>query len=158
MIRLATPEDFPIILNMYKSMIGRPYCVWTNEYPDMIEINNDYEHDNLYVFTIDDEIIGAVSVELENDAKACEALAIHDGNEIEIARVCIRVDMQGRGLAKQMIREFADVMREKGHSAIQLLVAKKNPPAIHTYTGVGFEIKGETFMYNNDYHIAELVL
>lgn len=158
MIRLAKKDELSEIYAIWRSQVGRPFCVWSEMYPNEQNLEFDYENDKLYVFIQNDVIVGCLSIDDVEELAHLEELETRDGNQIEISRVAIRTDYQGSGLAAVMIAEFATLCRKHGVSAIQLLVAKANPPAIRTYVKNGFIIKGETFMYDNDYYVAELIL
>lgn len=160
MIRRATTEDIHEIYALCKAQVGREGCVWSDEYPCMDNFTFDQANNNLFAFFVegDEQIAGCLSIESPNDLEDMDEVELHGDIAVEISRVAIRTDLQGKGLATKMVNEFIDLMRQEGIKAIQLLVAKSNPAAIRTYANSGFIIKGECFMFGHDYYIAELII
>ena len=44
--RKAVKEDLPLVLQLYKSVIGTPGCVWDEEYPNEETLKEDFEGEN----------------------------------------------------------------------------------------------------------------
>lgn len=160
MIRRATKDDIQEIFDLCRAQVGRGDCVWSDEYPCMDNFTFDQANNNLFAFFVegDAKIAGCLSIESPNDLEEMDEVELHGDLAIEISRVAIRTDLQGKGLATKMVNEFIDLMRQEGIRAIQLLVAKSNPAAITTYANAGFIIKGECFMFGHDYYIAEIII
>lgn len=73
----------------------------------------------------------------------------------EIARVVVDTRFQGKGIACEMVKQVENILKEKGCTAIHLLVACKNIPAYKTYLKAGFEVMGECDMYGNHFYACE---
>ncbi|MBP5494132.1 MAG: GNAT family N-acetyltransferase, partial [Lachnospiraceae bacterium] len=66
-IVLAKEEDREGLLSLYKSQVGREGCPWTDEYPSNETIDFDLSRDALYVLKIDGKIVGAISIEEDEE-------------------------------------------------------------------------------------------
>lgn len=152
--RLARECELDSIVKLYSSMIGNDYCTWNNEYPTMLEVNSDFENKSLYVLTIEDKIIGAISIVPINELDDFECWNINR-NAREIARVVIASDFQGLGLGKLMVANVLTVLEKEGYKAIHLSVAVDNKPAYKLYLSLGFVNRGETSMYGGSYYLLE---
>ncbi|MCQ2353621.1 MAG: GNAT family N-acetyltransferase [Clostridia bacterium] len=157
-IRKAKKSDLERIFEMYSSAIGREGCTWNELYPTYKEINNDYAHGCLYVYLHCDQVIGAVSVVLENELDEIDLWKIKDGSQKEIARVVIADGFTGIGFAGKMINCILKLLSKKGCRGVHLLVAKCNTAAVKLYKKSGFDYLGETSMYGNVYYIGERML
>lgn len=151
--REARKEDAEQVLSLYEGAKNGEFCVWNDSYPTTIEIEHDLETNNLYVMTEGGKIIGAISVVPENEMDGFDCWSYKDGKEI--ARVVIDKPYQGHGLSFEMVRSVESILRERGHKAIHLSVAKSNVPAYKTYVKAGFTVVGEAKMYESDYHLME---
>ncbi len=173
-LRPAREEELPVVRNLYKSVIGTPFCYWNENYPSDIELYGDYRGGNLYVLCEDsfggengakgesgiggnDKIIGALSVvdpkELEGEAD----FAVFGGAAAEIARIVVDKSCRGRGLAYKMVMSIIGILKERGYRAVHLSVAAGNEPAIHTYKKAGFEFLIKKPLYGGEYYIIEKV-
>ncbi len=153
--RKATREDASAIYALYKSVIGEEFCVWTESYPDMLEIDGDLKTDNLFVLTDGEKIIGAISIVPENEL---DGFASFTSDGAEIARVVIAKEYRGKSLSKEMVSEIEKILCNRGAKAIHLSVAKSNFPAFKTYIKAGFKAVGEAEMYGGDYYLMEKLL
>ena len=148
-LRPSKKDDFTKLEKIYKSMVGEPFCAWTENYPTIEDIEFDHEHGNLYIFENNDEIIGAVSVEENED---------NSSSHCYISRIVIAKNHQGKGLAKEMVRSLAKILDNKGYEIIKLTVSKINIPAFKTYEKLGFEIVGEYMEHGVDEYICQAIV
>ena len=68
-------------------------------------------------------------------------IARHEGRASHVAELgtfAIHPDWQGRGLAREMIAEAAEILKAAGVIRLQLLVEPENTRAIAFYTRMGF--------------------
>ena len=154
--RIAEWGDAEQVLSLYRAAKGGEFCVWNENYPTSLEIEQDLSTGNLYVMTLGNRIIGAISIVPENELDHLRCWSYKDGKEI--ARVVIDKAYQGRGLSFKMVQRVESILREKGHMSIRLSVVKSNIPAYKTYTKAGFAVVGEAQMYGNDYYLMDKVI
>lgn len=152
--RRALPCEADEINALYLSVRGSPFCTWDEDYPGMLEINNDISADSLYVLAEDECIVGAVSVVPENEMDDFECWRSND-RAGEFARVAIRPDMQGRGLSRLLIEGVLDEMRNRGIKTAHISVATVNIPAQRLYRSFGFEFLAEKEMYGSRFFLCE---
>ncbi len=153
--RKARFDEAKEIEALYKSVLGSQFCVWNEYYPSMQEITHDLETENLYILTMKDDIIGALSIVPENELDEFSGWSCKYGTHREIARVVISKSYQGYGFAQRMVHEIQSILKHSNCSAIHLSVAKSNIPAYKTYLKIGFTVKGEADMYGNSYYLME---
>ena len=66
-LQLAEINDLKYVNDLYNSVKNTPYCVWDEYYPTLIDIECDFTAKTLYLIKEDDLILGAVSVNPENE-------------------------------------------------------------------------------------------
>lgn len=150
-IILATEDDREQILKLYEQQKGREYCAWDEDYPSDDTISFDLSRDALFVMKENDEIIAAISLEVDDavDSLECWDRSIFPGGEL--ARVAVKPSMQGRGIARKMVQRGMDELKARGYRSIHFLVNKYNVKAIRSYAKFGFNVVGECFMYDQDF-------
>ena len=145
------------IAALYRSVIGRPFCTWNEDYPGEEEICGDFAAESLYVLENAGELIGAVSIVPENELNGFDCWKVKD-NAREFARVVIRPDHQHKGLSVRLVEGIMREMRKQQVSAIHISVAKKNIPAKRLYAGMGFDFCDEADMYGHSFFLCEKIL
>ena len=57
-------EEADTVLKLYRSLLGTPYCVWTEEYPSEKEVEFDLSRDALFCMRDDaGSIAGVISID-----------------------------------------------------------------------------------------------
>ena len=154
LFRNARGDEADTVLALYRSVLGRPFCTWNEEYPGPEEVRRDLEAGNLFVLESAGGIIGAVSVAPENELDNVIPW-LSRGIAGEFARVVIAPAYQGRGLARVLVADVLRVMASRGIETAHISVAKVNPPARATYRGLGFIAVGEKKMWGHDFLLCE---
>mgnify|MGYP000544608230 FL=1 len=99
----AEESDKEELLRLYQSMIGGP-ADWNEYYPSMETIEFDIAHDSLFVMKNEKkEIIACISIDHDDEVDALPCWSNSLQPSAELARVCVRKDMQGQGIAKMMV-------------------------------------------------------
>lgn len=150
-IETATANDKEEILKLYKAQIGREYCPWTEDYPDGETIEFDLGRDSLFVLKDGNRIVGAVSIDDDEEVAklACWNQNLAPGGEF--ARIAVLPEYQNRGLARQMVRFVMEVLKKRGYKSIHFLVNRHNLKAIRSYAAFGFDVVGECHMFEQDF-------
>lgn len=65
-----------------------------------------------------------------------------------LSRLCVRVELQNRGVGRRMMEAIAAEAKARGASAIRLLASVDNPAANSLYVRIGCTRLGETRLYN----------
>lgn len=156
-LRKAKESEIAKIAALYESVKGQKGCTWDEFYPNIDTAREDFSCGGLYVLEDDENIIGAVSVVGENELDDKDCWRVKE-NAREIARIAIEPSHQGNGLAAELLMILFRELKDSGCRAVHLLVAKENPPALHTYKKLGFAFLGDCFMYDHDYFMCEKIL
>ncbi len=155
---LATSNEADKILDLYHSVLGTPYSRWSEEYPLPENIEDDLSRDALFCLKENGEIIGAISIDQDDDVEAFPFWSKELTPSIEISRLCIRSDYQGRGLAGKLIEYMMDYGRKNGIKSIHYLVSKHNLIAQKAYSRLEFKLMGECSLYHDEYFCYEKAL
>ena len=147
--RKAEKQDLEAVFALYRSVVGKPCCVWNDDYPGWPEINEDFENGTLYVMSQGEALLGAISIVVQNELDGLTCWQKRDAREI--ARVVVAAGQQRKGIAQRMVTEIAAILKAQKVESIHLLVAKANPPAQNVYRKCGFQFLGSCFMFGHDY-------
>lgn len=150
---LASHDDIPEIVDIYRSLVGTPGCTWDLEYPSRESAEWDFENKSLYVLKQNGKIVAAASA---GDFNELGHLPWTPEHPCELARIGVMPSMQGRGVGTAILQSVMKAMREKGFDGIRMLVSKTNPAALALYEKNGFSRCGEVFMYDIDFFCYEI--
>lgn len=156
--RLAEKAEADKILELYHSVLDTPCCRWSLEYPVMANIEDDLSRDGLFCLVENDEIIGAISIDKDDDVEALECWDKQLVPSMEVSRLCVRNDYQGKGLASILLENMMAYGANNGYKSIHYLVSKHNPIAQKAYKRLNFNLVGECQMYHDEYYCYEKVL
>ena len=157
-VRLARVEEAERIADLYRMVIGQPYCTWSDQYPGIEEVTHDIETRNLFVCVQGDVLIGAISIVPENELDEVTTWVVSQ-NTCEIARVVIKPGCQGKGYSRVLVQEIIRILQTERHcAAIHLAVATVNVPAYRTYMNLGFKPVGEADLYGHHFCLCEKIL
>ena len=151
-IELAKPQDAQEIYALYHSLIDMPYSTWSEDYPTLEIVQEDLEaHEILVMRDRTGRLISAIS--LWQEFEFADAAQWYPDVEkwAMLSRLGVSADMQGKGIAKQMINGALARAKSLGCEAVQFLVAKSNPIAQRAYAPLGFDICGETEMWGEQW-------
>ena len=153
-LRLAKREDLPVILRMYRSVIGKKGCSWSVTYPNEVTLYEDFNTHNLYVLCKGKTIIGAGSIVPTNELDDLDCWQYRD-NAREIARIVIALDYQSKGYGKQLVNKLCHKLESMCCEAVHILVSTENHHALNLYRETGFHNKGACHRYDHDYYAYE---
>lgn len=158
LLRLAKESELDTVMGMYGDAREYEGCVWNEYYPDREILLFDYENGNLYVYASGDTVIGAISVELDEEIKGFDCLKVCDGTQISFARVVIAKDYLNQGYAKKMVSALLEVLQKRGYTSAQILVSPKNIAAMSVYKRLGFEFYNTVEAYGEEFYLCEKLL
>lgn len=141
----AAPQDADAIYALYRSLIDAPYGTWNEEYPSRELVEEDLAHSQVFVMRDGGGRIVAVIVN-EADTEEFEPLAPWYPDVTrwaQFGRLGVASDVQGRGIARQMLAYAMEQTRAQGCQAVRFLVGAHNTPAQRSYAKLGFEVCGE---------------
>lgn len=154
-IKKATEADRNDILKLYRTRLYGP-ADWNEYYPNEETIEFDLSRDALFVMKNDaGELIATISIDEDEEV---DSLTVWDENIApagELARLCVREDMQNQGVAKEMMRYAFDALKEQGKKGVHILVRKGHAGAIACYTALGFQQVGECSLFEKEFICME---
>lgn len=75
---------------------------------------------------------------------------ITDSHSLEIQRIYLRKNFQGKGLGKFLLNKVLEIAKIRNKTSIWLEVLEKNKEAIKFYEKMGFETNGSNNVYVGD--------
>lgn len=153
---MAKREDAEEVLALYKSVLKSEGCVWTETYPSEEELEFDLKRDALFVMRDDtNKIIGAISIDEDPLVQKLECWSKTLEPSGELARLCVDINLQNRGIARELLKNGMKVLKERGYKGIHFLVCKSNMKAVNSYSRLNFNNVGDCYMFENDYWCYE---
>ena len=151
-IELALPQDAEAIYALYRSLIHDPYSVWDEEYPSLEIVSEDLERNDVLVLRLPDGGIGAAIV-LEKDEEFDADVPWYPDvtRWCALGRLGVAHGLQGRGIARRMLTRAMEQARAEGYKAVRFLVGAHNVPALRSYAKLGFDVCGQTRMWDEDW-------
>lgn len=154
-IYTADGSDKEEILALYKTMLNGP-ADWNEYYPNEDTIEFDLSRNALFVMKNDNgHIIAAISVDEDKDVDKLTCWNKELTPSGEVARLCVRKDMQNRGIAKEMMRYVFDILKKEGKRSVHILVKTGHKAAFAAYSALGFKTVGECNMFGKDFICME---
>ena len=153
-LRSARKDELPQIMQMYRSVIGKPGCNWSISYPNEATLHEDFQSGNLYVLCKGNKIVGAGSIVPKNELNDLECWRYTE-NAREIARIVIKPEFQSKGYGKHLARRLCVRLRKSGAQAVHLLVSTENYHAIRLYRNIGFYGRAQCKRYGHTYYAFE---
>lgn len=150
---IARDGDEQAILDFYHSFIGSEGCTWNEWYPAMEHVRMDMEKKNLFIIKDAEGIVATISIDSDDQVDALENWTI--ANSKEAARLAVRKDMQGKGIARDMLTLLMKELKKRGYEGIHFLVSPENPAALASYRKLDFENRGLVHMYEQNWFCYE---
>lgn len=150
-IKPAELSDAEEIAEMYCSLIGMPGCTWDDHYPTIEFVKRDIEAGNQFKAVVDGKLVGAAYCGAYEERRVLECF---EGYEKlgEFGRVGVKREYHGKGVARTMLEFLRNNARERGFTAIALLVGRKNIAAMRLYEKIGFKNVGESDIYDTEWY------
>ena len=155
--RKVTEKELCDVRALYASVLGGEFCVWNEFYPGEEELRGDFAAGCLYGLFDGEELISTVSVVPENELDGFDIWRVRGGH-CEIARIAVKKERQGMGLARATVGEMLRVLQKEGKTAVHLSAHEGNLPALSTYKKLGFCQRGEADLYGGHYLLLEKIL
>lgn len=151
-IEIAKKADAEEIFALYRSLIDMPDGTWDEEYPSKEIVDDDLENQIILVMRNEKkDIIAAIAISDEDEDFEDDRIGWYPDilRWIALSRLGVSKDMQGRGIAKQMLLAAMDHCRQHGYEAVRFLVSKDNPAPQRAYAKLNFDICGEIELYEH---------
>ncbi|MBE3021483.1 GNAT family N-acetyltransferase [Campylobacter sp. 7477a] len=135
---------------------------------------NRVSYNNVYVFKISDEIVGAICVYFGGDLESLDAQILKNysnknskftlANECEedefyIDSIAVSKEFRGQGIATKLIEYVCKVAKERNFSKISLIVDEDKPKTLLFYESLGFKFNKKKMIYGHEYNhlIKEII-
>lgn len=154
----AKEEDKKEILELYKSMLYGP-AAWNENYPSEETIDFDLSRDSLFIMKNNqNQIIATISIDKDEDVEnlCCWNKEIAPGGEL--ARLCVRKDMQNQGISKDMMKYAFEILKKRGKKSVHILVKTGHVVALSSYAALGFQTVGNCKLFDKDFICMEMRL
>lgn len=154
----AKPEEGKEILELYRSFLHGP-ADWNEYYPSEDTIEFDLSRNSLFVMKNGEgQIIAAISIDKDEAVEGLDCWDKELTPSAEISRVCVRKDMQNKGIAREMLEYVFEILRNQGKRSVHLLVKTGHKAALSLYGAAGFKTVGECRLFDKDFVCMEIRL
>lgn len=150
---VAVMSEAEDILLFYRSFIGTEGCTWDLGYPGPEHIKMDIEKGNLFLLKDEKGIVATISIDSDDAVDLLPNWTI--ANSKEAARLAVRKDKQGNGIARKMLTSLMEELKSQGYEGIHFLVSPHNPAALASYEKLSFEKRGTVFLYDHEWFCYE---
>ena len=151
-IEMATKEDAAAIYALYRSLLREPYSTWDEDYPSREIVDEDLLHNDVLVLRLPEGGIGAAIVVEKGEEFEADVPWYPDVTRwCALGRLGVAHGLQGRGIARRMLTEAMARAKAEGYKAVRFLVGAHNVPALRSYATLGFEVCGQTRMWDEDW-------
>lgn len=166
MIRAAKPKDLPHILKITQAcardMISKNIFQWNENYPNLAAFQKDLDREELFVYEVQEKILGAVVVSDFMDA-VYEPMKwkAPTGKNIYIHRLCVHPNHQGKGLAQKLMGFAETKAQQEGYASVRLDTFSLNKRNVAFYTKRGYTQLGDVYFpvkSKAPFHCFELLL
>ena len=139
MIRFATKEDLPAILEIYNDAILNTTAVYTYEaqtlenraqWFDIKKANNE----PIFVYELDDKAVGFATYGSFRDWPAYQYTIEHS--------IYVDKDYRGNGIAQKLLTELLTDVKAKGYKTIVAGIDATNDKSIHLHKKFNFSYSG----------------
>lgn len=145
------PDRTSEVLSLYDELRGQPGCTWDDTYPNRQIIEEDIRCGNLYGMLADENLIALGAALPDDELTHLKNWSIPAEKPCVLSRIAVRKDMQGQGLAAQLVAYLEDRMSLNGCDAARMLVSPGNERALRAYRNCGFTNCGSVVMYSEDW-------
>ena len=164
-IRKANKEDLYSIMLMYKScvkgMLANRIDQWDDTYPNAEIISQDLEMMTYYVSIFNEEIIGGINIDQNQDKTYLEIDWEDKSNSfLVVHRLAVKEEYWNKKIGKDLMLFTEKLVKEKELKSIRLDTYSGNPKAIEFYRRLGYRELGTIDLKpnKNKYHCFEKII
>ena len=149
----AVPEDSDKLLQLYKSLLGSPCCVWDEHYPNMDTIRFDMDRDAVFVLKNEEgRILAAVSIDLDEEVEALPCWNRDLAPMGELSRLAVDASLNGLGMGGKLLQFGMEELKRRGYLSCHFLVNKHHLRAQRAYAHVeGLKVVGECELFDQPF-------
>ncbi|MFI8377741.1 GNAT family N-acetyltransferase [Leeuwenhoekiella sp. NPDC079379] len=145
MIRKAKLSEIESILNLTracaKAMIKNNIYQWNDDYPSHQAFEEDIKREELFVYAQGEKITGTIVISTLRDEiyEHVNWLTPVNTNSIYIHRLAVHPDLQGQGIAQQLMNFAESFAKENKYVSVRLDTFSRNPRNNIFYTKRGYQ-------------------
>ena len=155
-ITKAKPSDAAEVFALYRSIIGQPFCTWSDEYPTFAIVKRDIHTGSLYVLKDSQGLLIAAAAAGPDDE--LEDFKWQPKNPCELARVAVSLSMRNHGIGSHLLKYIIADVKIRGFDGIRMLVSVSNLPALAMYDKLGFKRMDIVHMFGFDFYRYQMIL
>ena len=122
-------EEADTVLKLYRSLLGTPYCVWTEEYPSEKEVEFDLSRDALFCMRDDaGNIAGVISIDDDPNVECLTCWSETMVPSAEVSRVGVCQEFQNQGIAGKLLKGVMEELKKLGREDIMVIAGGVIPP------------------------------
>jgi len=149
-------EICELVNDAIKAMTEQNIMQWDEMYPTKEDFYNDIAEKELYIGTINNEIVVIYVLNQECDdeykngkwrGKSSQFYVLH--------RLCVKSNCQNRGIAKRTLLHIEQELKLLGTETIRLDVFSENPYALKLYSNLGYSKVGEADWRKGRFYLME---
>ena len=157
MIRKAVVEDIPQIKKITEAcaqyMIDQGIYQWNKNYPSLEVLTKDVKANNVYVYIVEQKIVGTVMFSMEMDDFYTEVNWLTPNfNQLYVHRLAVHPHYQKQGIAKALMDFGEALAKEKKCLSIRLDTFSKNPRNNRFYQARQYQQVGQVFFSQKSEH------
>lgn len=151
----AEESDTEEILALYRSMIGGK-ADWNEDYPSLKKIEFDLSRNALFIMKNENnEIIAAISIDEDDEVENLQCWNKELQPAGELSRLCVRKDMQNRGIARVMMNHTFNILKNQGKKSVHIIVRPEHKTALKSYSHLDYKTVGECEMFGKSFVCLE---
>ncbi|HWQ58874.1 MAG TPA: GNAT family N-acetyltransferase [Clostridia bacterium] len=148
----ATMADVDAVMGNIRAARGNGSADWDEDYPTSEHIAEDIANGALYVLRAPDHTIVASIAAYDDDrefeessASAGWTMAAHS---CSLFRLCVKADLQNRGLGFLIVSRIIDEARARGCEVVRLLASTDNAAPNRLYEKLNFRLLRSVYLYD----------
>ena len=157
MIRKALVQDIPRIKKITEAcaqhMIDQGIYQWNKNYPSLEVLTKDVKANNVYVYLVEQKIVGTVmfSMEMDDFYREIDWLT-QDAKQLYVHRLAVHPAYQGQGIARGLMDFGEALAKEKECLSVRLDTFSKNPRNNRFYQARQYQQVGQVFFSQKSEH------
>lgn len=159
-IRKADINDYENVVTIFKGVVAEmdrnSIPQWDEEYPTPEILKEDIINKEMFLGIIDGKVATVAVVNQQyDDAYNKVQWQYKDKSFAIIHRLVVNVEFQNHGVAKTMMKEIEDILKEQKIETVRLDAFSLNPYALKMYEKIGYVKRGEAVWRKGLFYLYE---
>ena len=136
-----------------KAMIQKGIYQWNEHYPSLEKLENDINHEELFLFEKEEKILGIIVITPKKDEEYIPIDWLSETeNNLYIHRLATHPDHWGEGYAQELMDFAEEKARENNYESIRLDTFSKNSRNQRFYEARGYQRLGNIYFPKQSEH------